>query len=149
MDNRDYIFEIHFQGKFTLCVGKKSDSDDLQMQTAQFYSSIRDQWESNASSSSSPPPPQTPSSNTISVNATPQVPSTAKQTGDLRRKRSIYRRPPQGRDNEDKDLHELYAFTGEKIGEGISYFRNTKEFWRYSFRSIRTSRWCYSKINQS
>jgi hypothetical protein len=122
MDDRDYIFEIHFQGKFILCVGKKSDSDDLQMQTAQFYSSIRDQWEANASSSSSQPP----SSNPISTNATPQVASTTKQTGDLRRKRSIYRRPPQGRDNEDKDLHELYAFTGEKIGEGILHLRNAK-----------------------
>lgn len=108
MDDRDYIFEIHFQGKFILCVGKKSDSDDLQMQTAQFYSSIRDQWEANAS------PAQCQPTITTSTNAT----STTKPTGDLRRKRSIYRRPPQGRDNEDKDLHELYVFTGEKIGEG-------------------------------
>jgi len=108
INDRDHIFEIHFQGKSVLCVGKKSDSDDLQMQTAQFYSSIRDQWESNASSSQT--------STTASVNTTP---STTKTTGDLRRKRSIYRRPPYGRDNEDKDLHELYVFTGEKIGEGI------------------------------
>jgi hypothetical protein len=110
MDDRDHIFQIHFQGKFILCVGKKSDSDDLQMQTAQFYSSIRDQWEANAS------PSQSQISTTTNVNATPP---TTQSTGNLRRKRSIYRRPPFGRDNEDKDLHELYAFTGEKIGEGI------------------------------
>jgi hypothetical protein len=110
MDDRDHIFQIHFQGKFILCVGKKSDSDDLQMQTAQFYSSIRDQWEANAS------PLQSQIPTTTNVNATPP---TTQSTGNLRRKRSIYRRPPFGRDNEDKDLHELYAFTGEKIGEGI------------------------------
>jgi hypothetical protein len=118
MDDRDHIFEIQFQGKFILCVGKKSDSDDLQMQTAQFYSSIRDQWEAltNASPSQIPAP--------SSATAAPQPPSTSggKPAGDFRRKRSIYRRPPQGRDNEDKDLHELYAFTGEKIGEGRQDF---------------------------
>lgn len=112
IDERDYIFEIHFQGKFILCVGKKSDSDDLQMQTAQFYSSIRDQWEANAS------PAQCQPTILNSTNTPSTTSSTTKPTGDLRRKRSIYRRPPQGRDNEDKDLHELYVFTGEKIGEG-------------------------------
>ena len=114
MDDRDHVFEIHFQGKFILCVGKKSDSDDLQMQTAQFYSSIRDQWESLANSS----PSQTQTLNTTPNATTPGTSTGTKQTGDLRRKRSIYRRPPTGRDNEDKDLHELYTFTGEKIGEG-------------------------------
>ena len=109
MDDRNHVFEIHFHGKFILCVGKKSDSDDLQMQTAQFYSSIRDQWESNTSSTSTAQPAPAPTTTT--------TPS-SKPTGDLRRKRSIYRRPPYGRDNEDKDLHELYGFTGEKIGEG-------------------------------
>ena len=120
MDDRDHVFEIHFQGKFVLCVGKKSDSDDLQMQTAQFYSSIRDQWESNASSSSTTTATaQLQTVPTTPAGVTSTTPSTTKQTGDLRRKRSIYRRPPIGRDNEDKDLHELYVFTGEKIGEGI------------------------------
>jgi len=114
MDDHDYIFEIHFQGKFILCVGKKSDSDDLQMQTAQFYSSIRDQWEANALPSQS----QTTITTTPATPTPATPPTTTKSTGDLRRKRSIYRRPPQGRDNEDKDLHELYEFTGEKIGEG-------------------------------
>jgi hypothetical protein len=110
MDDRDHIFEIHFQGKCILCVGKKSDSDDLQMQTAQFYSSIRDQWEANVS------PSQAQTSTTTTAGVTSETSS--KPTGEIRRKRSIYRRPPCGRDNEDKDLHELYAFTGEKIGEG-------------------------------
>lgn len=108
IEDRDHIFEIHFPNKFVLCVGKKSDSDDLQMQTAQFYSSIRDQWEALAAPSAVPQAPPTPT--------TP----TNKQSSNLKRKQSIYRRPPQGRDNEDKDLHELYAFTGEKIGEGES-----------------------------
>jgi hypothetical protein len=109
IDDRDYIFEIHFQGKFILCVGKKSDSDDLQMQTAQFYSSIRDQCEAllNGPLPVSPAPPSpTPSS------------SPGKNSNGIIRKKSVYRRPPLGRDNEDKDLHELYSFTGEKIGEG-------------------------------
>ncbi|CAF1366919.1 unnamed protein product [Adineta steineri] len=115
MDDRDHVFEIQFQGKFILCVGKKSDSDDLQMQTAQFYSSIRDQWEALANNGSSQAQTTTgtanaPTSSTSTTNT--------KQANDLKRRRSIYRRPPQGRDNEDKDLHELYVFTGEKIGEG-------------------------------
>ncbi|CAF3375436.1 unnamed protein product [Rotaria socialis] len=114
VDERDHIFEIYFQNKFALCVGKKSDSDDLQMQTAQFYSSIRDQWESLASGSSSHSQPTSP----IATTSTPVTSVTTKVASDLRRKRSIYRRPPCGIDNEDKDLHELYTFTGEKIGEG-------------------------------
>ncbi|CAF2707256.1 unnamed protein product [Rotaria sp. Silwood2] len=114
IDERDYIFEIYFQGKFALCVGKKSDSDDLQMQTAQFYSSIRDQWEALANGSSSQPQLSTSISTTqISI---PIVDK--EKPNDLRRKQSIYRRPPCGKGNEDKDLHDLYTFTGEKIGEG-------------------------------
>jgi hypothetical protein len=115
VDDRDHIFEIHFQGKFILCVGKKSDSDDLQMQTAQFYSSIRDQWESLANGPSS----QTQTSNSIATVVTPASPISTKPTNGLTRTPSSFRRPPAGRDNEDKDLHELYTFTGEKIGEGI------------------------------
>ncbi|CAF4194667.1 unnamed protein product, partial [Rotaria magnacalcarata] len=115
VDERDHIFEIYFQNKFALCVGKKSDSDDLQMQTAQFYSSIRDQWESLASGPSSH---SQPASTIATTPPTPATSVTTKAAGDLRRKRSIYRRPPCGIDNEDKDLHELYTFTGEKIGEG-------------------------------
>lgn len=116
VDERDHIFEIYFQNKFVLCVGKKSDSDELQMQTAQFYSSIRDQWEALANGTSSVSHSQPPSP--IATTPTPVPSANTKQTGDLRRKRSIYRRPPIGIDNEDKDLHELYTFTGEKIGEG-------------------------------
>ncbi|CAF0726615.1 unnamed protein product [Rotaria sordida] len=111
---RDHIFEIYFHGKFTLYVGKKSDSDDLQMQTAQFYSSIRDQWEALANGSST----QSQLLTSISTTqiSTPIIDK--EKTSDLRRKQSIYRRPPCGTGNEDKDLHDLYTFTGEKIGEG-------------------------------
>ncbi|CAF1090402.1 unnamed protein product [Adineta ricciae] len=111
IDDRDHVFEIHFQGKFVLCVGKKSDSDDLQMQTAQFYSSIRDQWEALATTTQPAPPTATIPVPTAST-------ANSKSNGNLKRRQSIYRRPPQGTDNEDKDLHELYTFTGEKIGEG-------------------------------
>ncbi|CAF1061454.1 unnamed protein product [Adineta ricciae] len=111
IDDRDHIFEIHFQGKFVLCVGKKSDSDDLQMQTAQFYSSIRDQWEALATTTQPAPPSATVPVPTAST-------TNSRSNGNLKRRQSIYRRPPQGTDNEDKDLHELYTFTGEKIGEG-------------------------------
>ncbi|UJR37882.1 hypothetical protein I4U23_030572 [Adineta vaga] len=87
IDDHDHIFEIHFQ-------------DDLQMQTAQFYSSVRDQWEALTTATSSQS--QTP----VATSPVPPVstPST-KSTGILKRR-------------QNKDLHELYAFTGEKIGEG-------------------------------
>ena len=114
MDDQDHIFQIHFHRKFVLCVGKKSDSDDLQMQTAQFYSSIRDQWEASATGST---PTQVSSTPTSAANVA--TGGQLKSPNGLMRKTSVYRRPPCGRDNEDKDLHELYAFTGEKIGEGM------------------------------
>jgi hypothetical protein len=107
VDGRDHIFEIHFQGEFILCVGKKSDSDDLQMQTAQFYSSMRDQCEALKNVSEE-------TSSIVTVAATCRN----KTDGYSMRKTSVYRRPPCGLDNEDKDLHELYEFTGEKIGKG-------------------------------
>lgn len=101
IEDRDHIFEIHFQDKLVLHIGKKSDPDDIQMQTAQFYSTIRDQWEALLN----------PSANSI-------VTLTVKGGTSLTRRKSVYRRPPCGSDNEDKDLHELYKFTGERIGEG-------------------------------
>lgn len=108
VDDRDHIFEIHFQDKVILCVGKKSDSDDLQMQAAQFYSSIRDQCEALMNG----PLPVLPAAPSFAAS-----PGKSSSNGIIRKK-SVYRRPPLGRDNEDKDLHELYSFTGEKIGEG-------------------------------
>ncbi|CAF1273320.1 unnamed protein product [Rotaria sp. Silwood1] len=113
-EERDYIFEICFQGKFVLCVGKKSDADDLQMQTAQFYSSIRDQWEALANGSSS----QSQLSTSISTTQISPLIVDKEKPSDLKRKPSFFRRPPCGTGNEDKDLHDLYTFTGEKIGEG-------------------------------
>ena len=111
IEDRDHIFEIHFQGDFVLCVGKKSDPDDLQMQTAQFYSSIRDQWEALLNTSTT-------------TQSSSSTPTTINNKGESRliRKKSVYRRPPCGSDNEDQDLHEIYAFTGEKIGEGFICF---------------------------
>lgn len=138
IDDRDHVFEIHFQGKFVLCVGKKSDSDDLQMQTAQFYSSIRDQWEALATTTQPAPP-------TATIPVPTAATANSKSNGNLKRRQSIYRRPPQGTDNEDKDLHELYTFTGEKIGEGMrNLWFDAKTCYFDEFRSIRTSRGCNS-----
>jgi hypothetical protein len=50
---------------------------------------------------------------------TASIKTKPKDSKQLIRKPSIFRLSPFGTDNEHKDLHELYAFTGEKIGEGI------------------------------
>lgn len=44
--DHDDVFEIYLRNKTVISVGKKTDSHDLQMDTAQFYSSVRDQRES-------------------------------------------------------------------------------------------------------
>jgi len=135
MRDRDDVFEIHLRDKTILSVGKKTDSDELQMETAQFYSTIRDQRETLINTTQSPSPPPSNTASSLSPSNTPAsqppssvspvpAPTTPSKTkvGDsklLIRKTSIFQLPPFGKDNEHKDLHELYAFTGEKIGEGI------------------------------
>jgi hypothetical protein len=104
-------------------VGKKSDPHELQMETAQFYSTIRDQRESriNAAPPSATPVSTTPppASNTSPVTGPTEASKTkADNLKRLARKDSIFSLTPLGKDNELKDLHDLYAFTGEKIGEG-------------------------------
>ncbi|CAF3518175.1 unnamed protein product [Rotaria sp. Silwood1] len=115
MTDRDDIFEIHLPNKVVISVGKKSDSHDLQMETAQFYSYLRDQREALIST--------TPASSMEPVSgatAATDVVQSKKQDiiSPLVRTKSIFRRTPYGKDNEDKDLHELYAFTGVTLGTG-------------------------------
>jgi hypothetical protein len=125
--DRDDVFEIHLQDKTVLSVGKKSDPHELQMETAQFYSTIRDQRESRINAG----PPSTTSISTTTPPAAAAASNTSPVTGPtgasktkadnlkpLARKGSIFSLTPLGKDNEQKDLHDLYAFTGEKIGEG-------------------------------
>ena len=111
-EDKDDVFEIHLSNKSVLSVGKKTDSHELQMETAQFYSSIREQWGSCINSKSP--------SNTSSMPTTAGA-SKAKTNSlpPLTWKSSIYSLPPLGEDNEHKDLHEVYSLTGEKIGEGM------------------------------
>lgn len=115
MIDHDDVFEIHLQNKTVLSVGKKTDSDELQMQTAQFYSAIRDQWESLINSA-----PTSASTSTTPTNSTAN--GTAKSTPDklpaLKPVLSIYCISPHGQNKDKLDLHELYSFTGVKIGEG-------------------------------
>jgi hypothetical protein len=121
MDDRDDVFEIHLRGKTVISVGKKTDSDELQMETAQFYSSVRDQRETLVNATPPPPPPPRP------VSASPVPGATGISTPNLQpktpppltRKKSNFLRSPTEKGIEDKDLHELYTITGEKIGEGI------------------------------
>ena len=113
--DHDDVFEIHLQKKIVLSVGKKTDSEELQMQTAQFYSAIRDQWESLINSA-----PTSASASATPTNSGPT--GTTKSKTDklpaLKSVPSICRISPQGKDNDQLDLHELYSFTGVKIGEG-------------------------------
>ena len=111
--DRDDVFEIHLQDKTVLSVGRKNDPHDLQMETAQFYSTIRDQRESLINAG---PPP-----NTAATTNTPQGATTAKgdQFKPLAKKNSNYISTAPGKDAEQNDLYELYVLTGEKIGEGI------------------------------
>jgi hypothetical protein len=113
--DRDDIFEIQLQDKTILSVGKKSDSHELQMETAQFYSTIRDQRESLLNAG--------PPSNTAASKTLPGASKTkAEQLKPLAQTPSHFISTAPGKDAEHKDLHELYAFTGEKIGEGIRNF---------------------------
>jgi hypothetical protein len=114
MEDRDDIFEIHLRDRTVISVGKKTDSDKFQMETAVFYSSIRDQRETIINATPSPPLPPPPSSVPDTTTTTPPTQKLPPLTGTG----SLYRIPPLGKDNEHKDLHELYAYTGEKIGEG-------------------------------
>lgn len=110
----DDVFEIHLQNRTILSVGKNTDSDELQMQTAQFYSAMRDQHESLINSASTPTASST-SATTASATAKPsKLPS-------LKPKESIYRITSTQKDNDQTDLHDLYTLTGEKIGEGKSF----------------------------
>ncbi|CAF2511318.1 unnamed protein product [Rotaria sp. Silwood2] len=115
MADRDDIFEIHLRNKVVISVGKKSDSDDLQMETAQFYSYLRDQRE--ALINTTPTPSMEPVSGATA--GTDVVPNKKQDiVSPLIRTKSIFRRTPYGKDNEDKDLHELYAFTSITLGAG-------------------------------
>ncbi|CAF1112150.1 unnamed protein product [Rotaria sordida] len=116
MAEQDDIFEIHLRNKAIISVGKKSDSHDLQMETAQFYSYLRDQREALINTTLS-------SSSMESIPGTLSgidVVSSKKQdmVSPLIRTKSIFRGTPYGKDNEGKDLHELYAFTSITLGAG-------------------------------
>jgi hypothetical protein len=118
MDDRDDVFEIHFQNKTVLSVGKKTDANDLQMETAQFYARIRDQWETliNITPSSSQTPTTSITHEVVeTVNTKQDCPTS------LNRRKSVFVLPPSGEDNENKDFYDLYEITGEKIGEGMIY----------------------------
>ena len=117
-EDRPDVFQIFTKTNNVISVGKKTDSLALQMDAAQFYSSIRDQWEALSNATPLPSPLLTPGV------AFPVPPATPPATGTvvlretrppLAKKDSIYALPPPG---EDKDMHQLYAFTGEKIGKG-------------------------------
>lgn len=94
----DDVFEIHLQKKTILSVGKKTDPEELQMQTAQFYSAIRDQWESLINAAPTTETATTPKSKADKLPELKPVPS-------------IFRISA-------ADLHDLYTYTGVKIGEG-------------------------------
>ena len=116
MDDRDDIFEIHLRHKTIISVGKKTDSDELQMETAQFYSSIRELRETLINAPTSPSPaPSPPVQETKTLGPTIAQGSLPPLMGRM----SIVKKIFGNNENEDKDLHEVYAFTGEKIGEGI------------------------------
>ena len=116
MHDRDGVFEILLKDRTVISVGKKCDSDNLQMDAAVFYSSIRDQRETLINKMPPPtalPPPIHPMGIEVSK---------SKKLEDLPvlfRKHSRYQRPPYEKENSDKDLHEVYSFTGEKLGEGM------------------------------
>ena len=116
MDDRDDIFEIHLLNRTVLSVGKKSDSNALQMETAQFYSYVRDQWETLINTT--PVPSPSASSKASTVFPTPS-PAGVELRVPLGNRSSIYRLTPQDEGNRNGDLHELYTIhSHEKIGEG-------------------------------
>lgn len=122
MPDRDDVFEIHLPNKHILSVGKRTDSDGLQMETAQFYSTIR--YTRETLTSAGPPTSSSSSSNVESATApTPGTEVVTKRKNEplpaLCGTKSVFRVPPAGEDNQDKDLHELYILTNEKLGEGI------------------------------
>ncbi|CAF3593220.1 unnamed protein product [Adineta steineri] len=126
MSDKDNVFEIHLRNKIIISVGKRTDSDALQMETAQFYSSIRDQRETLINATSSVPP-SIPSP--VEGNL-PEEPSIRPR---LVQKPSHFQKVPGANEAEKEDLHERYAFTGEKIGEGAfgrvlgAYRKSTKQ----------------------
>lgn len=118
--DRNDVFEIQFNNQTILSVGKRTDADELQMETAQFYSSIREQRETllNATPPSPllsprPPPPPTKTTTTTTITTTAAATATApkRQVVKLVGKPSLFSLAP-------KDLYEAYQFTGEKIGQG-------------------------------
>ncbi|CAF1034693.1 unnamed protein product [Adineta ricciae] len=109
MPHSDSIFEIHIRNKFILSVGKKSDSDGLQMETAQFYMSIRDQWEASINSS--------PASSAASTPTNHSTPRTTSPKSDVDRPRKLQVTKSNFRLGE-AELHDRYILTGEKIGQG-------------------------------
>ena len=124
-NDRDDVFEIHLQNRTILSIGKKTDSDELQMQIAQFYSITRDQRESLINSASVSAKVSNGSST-----ASATVPTTKTKPDklpSLKPTKSIYQITPSQKDNNDHtDLHDLYSLTGEKIGEGKSLRRTEK-----------------------
>jgi hypothetical protein len=119
-EDRDDVFEIHLRNKTVISVGKKTDSDDLQMETATFYAQIRELRETLINETSSPPSPPQSTASPVHEATIASVPNTT--VGNLKPlvgKKSLFKKSLCEKDNGNKDLHELYAFTGEKIGEGM------------------------------
>ena len=105
---RDDIFEIQCNNGLVLSIGKKYENDSFQMEAAQFYSWILDQWQSSLNATPLPTSSTTPKdSNTTVSTHTP-----------LAKRKSSFRITPKHIDDESQDLYELYALTGETIGEG-------------------------------
>ncbi|CAF1917837.1 unnamed protein product [Rotaria magnacalcarata] len=116
MPDRDDVFEIHLKNNMVLSVGKRSDTDGLQMETAQFYSSIRYTRETLITTTASSPSVESAS---VVTAGTGVVSNKKPETLPLLSvRKSIYAKTPFGEDNEGKDLHELYRLTNEKLGEG-------------------------------
>ncbi|CAF3444975.1 unnamed protein product [Rotaria socialis] len=117
MPDRDDVFEIHLQNNMVLSVGKRTDTDGLQMETAQFYSSIRYTRETLITTTASLSP--SVESASVAPSATEVVSNKKPDTLPLLSERkSIYAKTPFGEGNEGKDLHEFYRLTNEKLGEG-------------------------------
>ncbi|UJR08347.1 hypothetical protein I4U23_012618 [Adineta vaga] len=108
IDGRDSIFEIHLRNGNVINVGKKTDPDQLQMNTAQFYSSIRDQRETLANATPSA------SSSPLVANVITSTTSPKPISNHPRKLRGLKSIVVLG----DAELHDRYAFTGEKLGEG-------------------------------